>query len=135
MIFEMKELITVLLGYIVMTPITIVVIPPLPEVEVLLFALLNTLEISIEDYVLAAPLPSAATIMINGASAEQQRLALPTNIVIVPTIYVTMRAPTSMVKPKPPRRASAEQQIFALTTNIVIVPTIYVTMRSPTPTV
>ena len=67
----------------------------------------------------------------NGASAEQ-RLALPTNFVKVPTVYVTIRAP--MVKPKPPKRASVEHQL-ALPTNIVIVPTIYVTMRAPTPSV
>ena len=102
--------------------------------QVLLIVMKPPVTGSIEDYVLAATPPSAATIMVNGASADQ-RLALPTNIVIVPTMYVTMRAPTSMVKTKPPKRASAEQQIFALQTNIVIVPTIYVTMRAPTPTV
>ena len=119
-----------------MEMITLIVAAIIPATrQVLLIVIKPPLTGDIEDYVLAAPSPSAATIMVNGASAEQQRLALPTNIVIVPTIYVTMRAPTSMVKPKPPKRASAEQQIFALQTNIVIVPTIYVTMRAPTPSV
>ena len=115
-----------------MEMITLIVAAIIPATrQVLLIVIKPPLTGDIEDYVLAAPSPSAATIMVNGASAEQQRLALPTNIVIVPTIYVTMRAPTSMVKPKPPKRASAEQ-ILANPTNIVIVPTIYVTIRAPT---
>ena len=65
--------------------------------QVLLIVIKSPVTGSIEDYVLAAPPPSAATIMINGASAEQQIFALQTNIVIVPTIYVTMRAPTPTV--------------------------------------
>ena len=77
--------------------------------QVLLIVIKPPLTGSIEDYVLAAPPPSAATIMINGASAEQQRLALPTNIVIVPTIYVTMRAPTPMAASQTSKLASAEQ--------------------------
>ena len=48
------------------------------------------------------------------------RPALPTNIVIAPTIYVTTRAP--MVKPKPPKRASVEHRLARATRFVKVTP-------------